>query len=260
MQTLPLFGAFGFGVVIGWFVYFTNRYRKEDASFGVITTLVGIVGGGGITALFGEAKATLFGAYGIGLAIGFFGYFVSLLILVRSSNGIFTWTWFLDGRKKKLADDEEIGVDTRSTTASMSLKPAEAPLAAPSLTQIQSGSNGSLLAQYSEQRDRAISALVIAIRDLNNRVGNSANDKERQQLLQLQSQASEKLDELVASRLKDILESDETKAALNRLKGITDNLNTEASRIKSATEALTTATKVIDRASQVIAFLAALFP
>lgn len=258
LQYLPVFGAFGFGLVIGWFVYFTNRYRKGDISFSDLTTLIGIVGGGGITALFGDVKGLLFGAYGLGLAVGFFGYFISLLILVKKSNGVFTWTWFLDGRKKKLANDEEIGSDTRATIAPMDLQSSMATQALP-LSQIPRNFEirKSLLAQFSEQRNRAISTLVTAERDLTDRAGATINDHERQQLEKAQKLVSEMLDELVASRLKDILESDETKAALRQLTGITDALNAEASRLKSATDAVATTARVIDRANQVIGLLAA---
>jgi hypothetical protein len=92
-------GAFGFGVLIGWFVYYVNRYRKGDVQFSDITTLIGIIGGGAVTALFGTNGSTMFGAYGIGLAVGFFTYFNMLLILVSRSNN-FDWDWFLDGRRK----------------------------------------------------------------------------------------------------------------------------------------------------------------
>ena len=92
------YGAFGFGLVIGWFLYFVNRYRKDDVTFGDLTTIIGAVGGGAVTALFGEAGPELFGAYGVGLAAGFFGYFLVLIILVVASKN-FTADYFLDGRR-----------------------------------------------------------------------------------------------------------------------------------------------------------------
>ncbi len=45
------------------------------------------------------AKSVLFGAYGIGLFIGFFGYFIVLVVLVTIS-GNFGVDFFLDGRRK----------------------------------------------------------------------------------------------------------------------------------------------------------------
>ncbi len=102
---LPLLGAGTFGALIGWFVYYINRYRKGDVQFSDLTTLIGIIGGASVMTLLesnssGVTKAQMFGAYGIGLFLGFFGYFILLLVLVKNSGGAFTWTWFLDGRRK----------------------------------------------------------------------------------------------------------------------------------------------------------------
>jgi hypothetical protein len=109
-------------VVLGWFTYFTNRYRKGEVQFTDLATLLGVIGGGAVTALFGDAKTTLFGAYGIGLAVGFFAYFLTLIVLVRRSKGVFTLAWFLDGRRRRLEDDEEIPGDSRGSGVAMSLR------------------------------------------------------------------------------------------------------------------------------------------
>jgi len=98
LSPLQTIGAACFGALIGWYVYYINRYRKGDVQLSDLVTLIGIVGGGAILALF-PAGSVLFGAYGIGLAIGFFGYFVILLILVAISRN-FDVDWFLDGRRK----------------------------------------------------------------------------------------------------------------------------------------------------------------
>lgn len=123
-STVMLFGAGGFGLVIGWFVYFVNRYRKDDVQLSDIVTLIGAIGGAAVLSLF-EAKTELFGAYGIGLALGFFGYFLALLVLVRASvrrNGAFTWEWFLDGRRK----DPEAGSGYGAgANRAMGLRPAD---------------------------------------------------------------------------------------------------------------------------------------
>lgn len=99
-------GAMSFGAVIGWFLYLINRYRKGDVQFGDITTVVGAIGGGAVTALFPQS-GNLFGAYGFGLALGFFGYFVILMAMVALSRN-FNIDYFLDGRRKKLGDNEII--------------------------------------------------------------------------------------------------------------------------------------------------------
>lgn len=103
---LQLLGAGGFGMIVGWYVYYINRYRKGDVQFSDLVTVIGIIGGGAVLALF-PARTDLFGAYGIGLFIGFFGYLFTLILLVRISKN-FTVDWFLDGRRHKLADDESI--------------------------------------------------------------------------------------------------------------------------------------------------------
>jgi hypothetical protein len=101
-STIQILGAMGFGALLGWYVYYINRYRKADVQLSDLVTLIGILGGGAILALF-PARTDLFGAYGIGLFIGFFAYFLALIILVGISKN-FDVDWFLDGRRKKPGD------------------------------------------------------------------------------------------------------------------------------------------------------------
>lgn len=103
-NTLQLIGAGGFGAVVGWYVYYINRWRKDDVQLSDIVTLLGAIGGAAVLALF-PAKSDLFGAYGIGLATGFFLYFFVLVILVNKAPG-FSSAWFLDGRAPKLGEAE----------------------------------------------------------------------------------------------------------------------------------------------------------
>jgi hypothetical protein len=95
---LQLLGAGGFGLLIGWYVYMINRYRKSDVQLSDLVTLVGVIGGSAILGIF-KAGTDLFGAYGIGLAAGFFLYFAVLLVLVAVSRN-FDADWFLDGRRR----------------------------------------------------------------------------------------------------------------------------------------------------------------
>jgi hypothetical protein len=104
-STLQKIGAGGFGAVVGWYVYYINRWRKDDVQLSDIVTLIGAIGGAAVLALF-PAKSELFGAYGIGLASGFFMYFCVLVILVAKAKG-FDSAWFLDGRAPK-PDDAQI--------------------------------------------------------------------------------------------------------------------------------------------------------
>jgi len=101
-STIQLFGAWGFGALIGWYVYYINRYRKGDIKLSDLVTLIGVLGGTSILTLF-PASTDLFGAYGIGLACGFFGYFAALNVYVAISSN-FSIDWFLDGRRKKPID------------------------------------------------------------------------------------------------------------------------------------------------------------
>ena len=98
---IALLGAGAFGAVIGWNVYYVNRHRPANVQLSDLTTLVGIIGGGAVLALF-PAGTGLFGAYGVGLALGFFLYFLVLLVLVQASPD-FDLGWFLDGRRKEPA-------------------------------------------------------------------------------------------------------------------------------------------------------------
>ena len=114
---VQLLGAGGFGAVLGWYLFFLNRYRTGEVGLEDLVTVVGALGGAAILALF-PAKSDLFGAYGIGLALGFFGYFVVLAALVRRA-GSFGVEWFLDGRRKRPAADEVVPEGTAVTVRPM---------------------------------------------------------------------------------------------------------------------------------------------
>ena len=117
-STIQLLGALGFGTIIGWYVYFINRYRKGTVEFSDLTTVIGILGGGAVLALF-PASTDLFGAYGIGLFLGFFSYFAFLMLWVRISPN-FGVDWFLDGRRRIPGPDEIIPEYTAQTILAMS--------------------------------------------------------------------------------------------------------------------------------------------
>lgn len=116
-KTLQLIGAGAFGAVVGWYVYYINRWRKDDVQLSDIVTLLGAIGGAAVLALF-PAKSDLFGAYGIGLASGFFLYFIVLVIAVVKADG-FGAAWFIDGRGPALETTQErsggrgLGAETR---------------------------------------------------------------------------------------------------------------------------------------------------
>jgi hypothetical protein len=126
---IQLLGAGAFGILIGWYVYYINRYRKGDIQFSDLVTLIGVLGGAAILALF-PAKTSLFGAYGVGLAIGFFLYFMVLNILVAVSPN-FNVDWFLDGRRMQAVPPWVIPGEIRPSVAAMDPRhPVAAPSAA----------------------------------------------------------------------------------------------------------------------------------
>jgi len=93
-------GAGCLGTVIGWYLYYINRYRKDEIKLEDLATVITALVGGTITKVFEDGSNHLFGAYGMGLFIGFFGYFSVLVFMVYRSNE-FGIEWFLDGRRKK---------------------------------------------------------------------------------------------------------------------------------------------------------------
>lgn len=116
--TVQLLGAGGFGAIIGWYVYFINRYRKADVQIGDLVTVIGVIGGGAVLALF-PTGSDLFGAYGIGLFVGFFTYFIALIFMVNSTEN-FNVDWFLDGRRKEPSGGFYIPEGTRHAGVGMS--------------------------------------------------------------------------------------------------------------------------------------------
>ena len=121
---IQLLGSGAFGAIIGWYVYYVNRYRKADVQLGDLVTVVGVLGGASVLALF-PARTDLFGAYGIGLFVGFFSYLLVLAVLVRVSKN-FDVDWFLDGRRKIPTGEYAIPGDVASTVRAMGASPQEA--------------------------------------------------------------------------------------------------------------------------------------
>jgi hypothetical protein len=71
-------GAVCFGAVVGWITYRTLR-RVDKAAISDIASVIGAVGGAAVLAIFDKGNS--FGWYAIGLAGGFFGYFLVSLVL-----------------------------------------------------------------------------------------------------------------------------------------------------------------------------------
>jgi hypothetical protein len=71
---LTLIGALCFGIVVGWITYRTLR-RNTTNGLSDIATVTGAIGGAAITGIWKPGTGA-FGAYCIGLIVGFFGYLV----------------------------------------------------------------------------------------------------------------------------------------------------------------------------------------
>ncbi len=84
MTSLYLVGAFFFGLVVGWVTYRALR-RSKSNGISDIAAVIGAVGGATVTALFHQETGA-FGMYCIGLALGFFGYLISAIVLARKTN------------------------------------------------------------------------------------------------------------------------------------------------------------------------------
>ena len=72
--SIPEQGAIGFGAVFGWIVYLAYWQNVDKMDIKWLATLLGVIGGVSITTLF--SSPPLFGAYGIGLAGGFFTHMI----------------------------------------------------------------------------------------------------------------------------------------------------------------------------------------
>jgi hypothetical protein len=89
--TLEFWGAFCFGIVIGWVTYRTLR-RNESTGLSDIATVIGAVGGAAITGIWRPGTGA-FGGYCIGLLVGFFLYLIVAVILVGKEGRAKVYDW-----------------------------------------------------------------------------------------------------------------------------------------------------------------------
>jgi ABC-type protease/lipase transport system fused ATPase/permease subunit len=71
-------GAGCFGLVVGWVTYRTLRRKEGTTQLSDLASVIAAVGGAAVTKLFDNPN--LFGWYCIGLAVGFFLYFIIAVI------------------------------------------------------------------------------------------------------------------------------------------------------------------------------------
>jgi hypothetical protein len=82
MLIIVAVGALAFGIVMGWITYRTLRRKEGGTGLSDIATVGGAVAGAWVTSLF-PAGSLAFGAYCIGLALGFFLYLRTALKLSK---------------------------------------------------------------------------------------------------------------------------------------------------------------------------------
>jgi uncharacterized membrane protein YeaQ/YmgE (transglycosylase-associated protein family) len=79
-------GSVCFGLVIGWITYYTMRKNTKPRALADITVIISALVGPAIIAVFPApvegTNQTMFGFYGIGLALGFFLYYVIFVLLL----------------------------------------------------------------------------------------------------------------------------------------------------------------------------------
>jgi hypothetical protein len=86
-MTIMEVGPLCFGLVVGWITYRTLRRKTGATALSDLAAVIGTVGGGAVVALFkGEA---MFGWYSVGLAAGFFLYFLIALAISGTKVEIF---------------------------------------------------------------------------------------------------------------------------------------------------------------------------
>ena len=93
-SNFELAGAAAFGAVIGWYLYYVNRYRRDEIKPQDVVSVIAAIGGAAVLKLF-PAESKLFAAYGLGLFCGFFAYFLVLVLLVLFSKD-YKLSWFLE--------------------------------------------------------------------------------------------------------------------------------------------------------------------
>jgi zinc transporter ZupT len=97
MGVIEAFGALCFGLVVGWISYRSIRRKTDGVSLGDISSVIGAVGGAAVTALF--QSGAVFGMYCIGLALGFFLYLGTAMLIAQAKGDI-------------TAVDEWMGIDS----------------------------------------------------------------------------------------------------------------------------------------------------
>ncbi|WP_327250934.1 hypothetical protein [Streptomyces sp. NBC_01244] len=81
-SAIVLVGTVCFGVAVGYITYRTLARTTDKAAITDLATVIGVIGGGVVTTLYGPADGTMFAWYSIGLLIGM-ALYVTLSLIIR---------------------------------------------------------------------------------------------------------------------------------------------------------------------------------
>lgn len=111
MNASLAWGSICFGAVIGWITYYTMRKNTQPRVLSDITVIIAALAGPAILAVFpaptAANKQTMFGYYGIGLAAGFFIYYLLFVLLLwRAPRRLLVAMGLVPPRPRKPADGD----------------------------------------------------------------------------------------------------------------------------------------------------------
>lgn len=260
LPQLSVLGAMGLGFVLGWMLYFVNRYRK-DVSISDLGTIVAALAGATVLGFIdvGElTKGAMVGAYGVGLFLGFLAYGYVLYRLVKSHPDQYDLVWFIDGRRK-LFDESSYEVPSADGTPNRghSLQRSGSVLEsaievgdANSLTKMQNVMFAS--ASGPEEYQKAINALKAAISGVARAAAIEPAQAERDRLLARRSELYSQLVYVQGRQIEADLSDNAIVAALVELNAATDTLANEASKLETASRRLEQVAEILTASSKVV--------
>ena len=96
-----------------------NRDRKGDVQLSDLAALIGVIGGNAVLALF-DREGVFSGLTVLALPLDFLPHLIPIVMVSRSNN--FNNDWFLDGRRKKPAEDYVVPPGTAETIRPMGVE------------------------------------------------------------------------------------------------------------------------------------------
>lgn len=125
-------GSLCLGMVLGWVTYYTMRKNTEPRALSDITVIISALLGPAILAVFpaptADTTQTMFGFYGIGLAVGFFLYYAIFMLLIwKAPRRLLITMGLVQRRTRKPADASGAGTPTPPTDIGIMHPEGESP-------------------------------------------------------------------------------------------------------------------------------------